>query len=341
MKKQTRNILLIVVISVVVLGVMIAKDGATNLLHAVLSARPLWLLGAVGLMVLYWLLESQVLHMAVQKFHPGQPFCASLQTSMIGQLFNCITPFASGGQPIQAYHLVRCGVPLGSASCALMVKFIVYQSVLTLYSLVTLAMRFGIFEAQVTGLRVLMLAGFGMNTAVIAGLLSLCLLPRGTQRFLFWCVRFLARLRLVKDPDSTLAKLQKELDGFYEGFAAISHHPLLILQMAVLTVVQLTAFFLIPWVLYRSFGLSGAPVFSILVAGAFVLNLTSFIPSPGAAGGAELGFHLLFAMFFPTQFLAASVLLWRAATFYLPICLGSLFTANFTASAPGTPKTLA
>ncbi|MEG1874100.1 MAG: lysylphosphatidylglycerol synthase transmembrane domain-containing protein [Angelakisella sp.] len=328
MKRQTRNVLLLTVISAAVLCIMIAHDGAKTLLDALASVRPIWLLAVAGMMAVYWLLESQILHLVVRKFHHRQTFLATLQTSMIGQFFNCITPFASGGQPVQAYHLMRCGVPLGSASCALMVKFIVYQSVLTLYSLVALVLRFGMFRTQVTSLGLLVLVGFGVNAAVIAGLLSLCFFPHWTERFLHGCIGVLARLRLVKDPEASRAKVQTELAGFYEGFAAMRSHMGLIVQMSLLTVIQLTAFFLIPWALYRSFGLAGAPAFSILAVASFVLNLTSFVPLPGAAGGAELGFHLLFAMFFPAKLLAASIILWRAATFYLPICMGLLVTAT-------------
>lgn len=39
---------------------------------------------------------------------------------------------------MQAVHMVKCGVPLGVASSSLLVKFIVYQGTLTLYSLVIL-----------------------------------------------------------------------------------------------------------------------------------------------------------------------------------------------------------
>lgn len=333
--KQTgRNIAIIGAVSVLVLVVMVEMDGAANLLQAVLSVRLRWLFAVLCMMAFYWLMESQILHLAVRRFYPRQRFMSTVKTSMIGQFFNCVTPFASGGQPVQAYHLTRCGVPLGTASCALMIKFIVYQSVLTLYSLVTLIMRFGMFKAEVSGFAPLVLVGFGVNAAVIAGLVSLCCFPRATRGFLRFAVRALARVRLIKAPDAAYEKLDKELAGFYEGFAVMGRHISLIVQMAVLTVLQLTAMFLIPWALYRSFGLAGASALSILAAGAFVLNLTSFVPLPGAAGGAELGFHMLFAMFFPARLLAASILLWRAATFYLPICMGSFFTVSLNASVP-------
>lgn len=329
MKMKTGNLLLILAVSILVFFWMLRIDGAGNLVQALLSAKPVWLAMAAGMMGIYWLLEAGVLHISIGTFYKRQGFGDSLRVSMVGQLFNCITPFASGGQPVQAYALTKQGVPLGAASCALMVKFIVYQAVLTIYSSVTLLFCFRAFTTQINGMSLFVLAGFSVNAAVIAGLLCLCFLKGGTRRFLEACIRIAGRLRLVKDVQSVNEKLEQELKGFYDGFDAIRKNSPLIMRMILLTAAQLSAFFLIPWTLYRAFGLSGASAFSMLAAAAFVLNLTSFIPLPGAAGGAEFGFYTLFAMFFPLHMLNASVLLWRVATFYLTICVGMLFTAVF------------
>lgn len=84
-----------------------------------LGMRPLWILAALGLMVVYWVFESLGLHLAVSRFvptqNPGDTFCAT----MIGQFFNCITPFSSGGQPMQAWYLVKkeCPSPLPAVPC--------------------------------------------------------------------------------------------------------------------------------------------------------------------------------------------------------------------------------
>lgn len=106
------------------------------------SVRLRWLVGAAGLMVVYWVLESTELHLALKRFSPQQAPCDTFRATMIGQFFNCITPFASGGQPMQALYLMKKGVALSFASCSLLIKFIVYQFVLTLYSAVTLALCF-------------------------------------------------------------------------------------------------------------------------------------------------------------------------------------------------------
>ena len=309
MKKQTASLLVLTAVSILAAVLLVAADGPAGFLNALRSASPYWLAAALGLMLLYWLLEAVALHLPLRRLHPGQRFRATLQTSMIGQLFNCITPFASGGQPIQAYHLTRGGVPLGTASCVLLAKFIVYQCVLTAYSLVTLILRFRFFQGRVQNLGWLVLVGFGVNAAVIAGLLCLSCFPQGTKRFLHGALGLLTRLRLIKQPGQAGERLNRSLADLYAGLAEIGKNVGVMLQMAMLTAVQLTAFFLIPLMLYYSFGLTGMSAFSILAAGAFVLNLTSFVPLPGAAGGAELGFSLLFALFFPARVLAASALL--------------------------------
>lgn len=295
-----------------------------------LGMRPLWILAALGLMVVYWVFESLGLHLAVSRFvptqNPGDTFCAT----MIGQFFNCITPFSSGGQPMQAWYLVKKGVSLSFASCSLLIKFIVYQFVLTIYSALTLLLCFKSFAGRISSIGWLIFVGFGVNLLVITGLLCLGFLRRPTEKVLYGSVSLLKKVKLISEQAASKAKerIQKELMEFYEGFAQIRQDIGGILAMSALTAVQLTAFFLIPLCIFYAFGLGKADVLLMICAGAFVLNFTSFIPLPGAAAGAEIGFHTIFSVFFPTHILSVAILFWRLLTFYLPICVGGCFTAT-------------
>ena len=295
-----------------------------------LGMRPLWILAALGLMVVYWVFESLGLHLAVSRFvptqNPGDTFCAT----MIGQFFNCSTPFSSGGQPMQAWYLVKKGVSLSFASCSLLIKFIVYQFVLTIYSALTLLLCFKSFAGRISSIGWLIFVGFGVNLLVITGLLCLGFLRRPTEKVLYGSVSLLKKVKLISEQAASKAKerIQKELMEFYEGFAQIRQDIGGILAMSALTAVQLTAFFLIPLCIFYAFGLGKADVLLMICAGAFVLNFTSFIPLPGAAAGAEIGFHTIFSIFFPTHILSVAILFWRLLTFYLPICVGGCFTAT-------------
>lgn len=335
MKCKKMNLAVIALSLAVLLIYVFAVDGARGLLDALLAASPVWLGMAVALMAVYWLLEAVILHLAVKRFHPRQRFFKTLQTSMVGQLFNCITPFASGGQPVQAYHMTKTGVPLGASACALTIKFVIYQFVLTIYSLITLIFKFRAFSQEIANLKYLVLAGFAVNTAVIAGLLCICFCRDSTGRFLRACTHLLAKMRLVRDEAGVNASMEIQIAQFYESFRVIRGNWGLMLKMGLLSALQLTSYFLIPYMLLRCFQAGGVSVFSMLVAQAFVLNVSSFVPLPGAAGGAELSFYTMFAMFFPARVLALAVLLWRIITFYLPICVGTVFTWSFSPAKRG------
>ena len=58
----------------------------------------------------------------------------------------------------------------------------------------------------------------------------------------------------------------------------------------------------------------------------FSTTITSMVPIPGASGGAELVFRMLFDNFFIADGaqLSAIILLWRAITYYLGLILGFL-----------------
>ena len=142
-------------------------DGFDNIFRVLTTVSPLWLAASLGMMLLYWLLEAVILHLAVKRLHPQQRFSSTFHTSMIGQFFNCVTPSASGGQPMQALHMVKAGVPLGVASSSLLVKFIVYQGTLTLYSLMILLFHYRSFADKINGFGVLILIGFFISAAVV------------------------------------------------------------------------------------------------------------------------------------------------------------------------------
>lgn len=342
MKCKKLNLIIIAVVSAFLIFYLCAVDGAQSVWQALCSIDPRWMLAAVALMGGYWLLEAVILHLAVKPFHKQQRFDSTFRTSMVGQFFNCVTPFASGGQPMQIYHMTKHGVPLGISSCALLVKFVVYQFVLTIYSLVTLVFQFNSFSDRIPHMKYLVLVGFGVNTAVICGLLSICFFRKQTDALVKKCIHLLVKMRLVKEEEKILASAKESIAQFYDGFQILKHDVWLLLRMAMLSVAQLTLYFMIPFILFCAFGLQGAPFFSMLAAQAFVLNISSFVPLPGAAGGAELSFSAMFAIFFPGAVLNVSVLLWRLLTFYMPILVGMFFVMSFrkkkqAAATPAAP----
>ena len=301
-------------------------DGVHDLTLVIQNAHAGWLLVAVGCMAVYWLLDALVLHMAVKPVHPSQRFGTTLRLTMIGQYFNNVTPFAAGGQPAQAYFLVKRGAPLGETMTALLTKFIVYQITLTIYCFVTLILRFTFFMSEVKVLMVAVLVGFAVHTAVTLMLIGVAFFKTGTIKAANLLITLLSKMKIVKDPDAKREFVNHELESFHTQFQYMSKHKVHLLKMCLLTIAELTVYFLIGNVIYLSFHLSGADTVTLVASQAFVLMIAAFIPIPGALGAAEGSFYIFFSLFFPDKLIALAVVIWRLLTFYLPIIVGLIVT---------------
>ena len=103
------------------------------------------------------------------------------------------------------------------------------------------------------------------------------------------------------------------------------------LGLTLLTVVQLTAFFLVPYCVLMALGVGGLSVADVVASAAFILMISSFVPLPGASGGAEGSFYVFFQMFFKSSgSVSVAILLWRMFTFYLPIVVGVAFARDLS-----------
>lgn len=327
MKHKKLNIALIIISFAALFFYVIYTEGFGNIVNGFKTTNHFILTAAFSLIIAYWFLESVILHLIIKVFHPEQRFASTVRTSMIGQFFNCVTPFASGGQPMQAYSLLKSGVPLGISTCSLLIKFIIYQITLTVYSLAALIFKFNYFAGSISGFKYLVLLGFTVNTVIVAALLSVFFFRNFTLKAARVIINFLHKIKIVKQPEAACEKADKEINEFYRSFTMLKNHFSMVVKCSLLSALQLTVFFMIPYILALAFGIQNISAVNLISAQAFVTMVSSFVPLPGAAGGAELSFYVFFEMYFQKS-VSIAMLLWRIITFYLPIAVGIFFVFN-------------
>lgn len=322
-KGNKLNLIICGIAFIVMIVYLLFVDKLENVLNALRNINPIFLIVCILFMIGYWMCESATIHAILKPLHPKAKFRDTWLDTIIGQYFNCITPFASGGQPMQAYYLVQFGVPLGSGLTALLSRFIVYQFVLTIYSAVTLIAGLNLFgdDLAAKGLMPFVLIGFVINTAVIVFLLSIALWKNGTVKAANGIITLLTKMRIVKDPMHWRLYFTREVNKFHHNFKFLKKNVWVIVKSCFFTFIQLTLYLSISYVLYRGFGLNGESLFKIISYQAYVLMISSFIPLPGAMGAAELGYAGFFRDMFGT-YTGVSTMLWRIFTFYLPILVG-------------------
>lgn len=319
------NFLIIAIIFVILFIYMVKVDGIDNIIQLLSSATYSWVFAGLVCMVLFWLCEGLCLHIGIKKLYPNQKFFNSFRISMIGQLFNNITPFCTGGQPMQAYYMYKDGRKVSDSFSIFTMKFVVNQSALVLFSLIVSIFQFDYLKSLVSNFLFLAIIGFSVNVIAIVFVLIMGINKKLALNILKAIFIFLGKIRILKNIDEKIEKLTISVNNFNEQFNFIKSQKKAVIQMFVVSVFQSLFYYSITYMIYRAFGNSGISIFNIIPAQAFLLMLMTFVPTPGSGGGAEGGFLLIFNSIFKHGTINMSILFWRLYTFYLPIIVGALF----------------
>ena len=325
-KKMTIfNFLLIIVIFVGLFIYMISVDGIDNIINVLKSVDYKWVLLGVGCLLIYWLCEAITLHLPLKKMYKNQSFTNSLKVSMIGQVFNNITPFASGGQPMQAYELTKTGKRVSDSLSAMAMKFIMTQTALVISTLIVVLFEFQFFAELMQEYIWIAIVGFAVNILAIVIVILAGVKKKVITFFTTPIIKFLGKIHIFKNPENTIEKLDKSIENFRGQFLFMKSEKKMVLKMFITAVVQSFAYYSMTYMVYRAFGNTGITFWQIIPAQAFLLLIMTFIPTPGSGLGAEGGFYLLFNSIFKQGTINMSILFWRMYTFYLPIIVGALF----------------
>ena len=326
--KVSSNLINIIIVAVLFVGLIIYMflfDDIENITKVIRNLNYGWLFVELLCMIVYWLLEALCLYTVTKKTYKDEKYRKSLRVSMIGQLFNCITPFSSGGQPMQAVAMVNDGKSISNSISILLIKFIVYQATLVIYTLLLILFKYAYFKTLVSNFIYLALIGFLVNLGVIVFLLLIGINQNLVYKVTSFVFKFLEKIKLMKNVDTKLEHLKKSISNFHEQFKIIKKEKLMIFKLVIYTTIQLTVFFFVTYAVYKAFGQSGASVINIISAQAFLMLIMAFIPIPGAGIAAEGGFLVIFNTFFLSGTINMATLFWRIFTFYLPIIVGALF----------------
>ena len=313
-------------ISMTILLIFLFSGNSVSQLQQIFSGLdPFWMLLAGVMVVGGWLMEGWCDYLLCRHVSPNWKFGPSFTIAMTGLFYSAVTPFSTGGQPMQIYSMSKMGMKPGSAGAVISVKTITYQIIMVLYGLVLMILQLPFFQANVSNLSFLTVFGLLANSIFIAAVILVSVNPRFLYGLLQKLYGFLHRIRLVKNPDSLYQKTTTQLDTFHDGFCTMGKDVGLYVKVCVLTVFQITMTNSTTYCIYRAFHLSEASFWVIMAAQVFATMIAAFVPLPGASGGAE-GTFLAFCRMFFGGMLTPAMLVWRLMTYYSNILFGAIFT---------------
>lgn len=281
---------------------------------------------ALPVMGLFIACEAGATRLVLGALGCAQPFRRCCFYSCTGFFFSNITPSATGGQPAQVYYMKRDGVPVVSGAMDMLLVSIGYHTAVVGYALA--ALYFGRPLLEQLGGQVGLLLGVGLSifVALNVAMILLLFLPAPARQLGLWGIALACRVVHRLDRAELEAKLEEQLEQYRQGAAVIARNPLVLVGVVALSGVQLGCSYLIPYLVYRAFGLTGMGL--VQVAGLQVLCTVAvgYLPLPGSAGAAEQVFLRSFLVVFGSGLVAPAMILTRTVGCYLILAITGAVT---------------
>ena len=244
--------------------------------------------------------------------------------ALVASFFHGITPGASGGQFAQVFVFYKQGVLLEQSMSVLIIDFIVYQMTMVMISLVLLLWKVSYFMSH--SIFLLAMVGFGINASVIL-ILILCTYSSKVYTWIAYVViDVLARLHIVKDAIVAREKMDSKLKEFASGVMILGSNKRLLVKVVIANIFRLLIYFMVPgfccWVLGIEISLN--QFFMMIAFTSFVMNVNACIPIPGASGGTESVFVLVFSMLLTSVEASSVMVIWRFMTYYVLMIIGAI-----------------
>jgi uncharacterized protein (TIRG00374 family) len=270
-------------------------------------------LGAVGLLSMYWLFPAWRLRVLSYAQGHRLPFTTALFIHLAGLFSSAVTPSGSGSAPAIAAGFQRVGSTWGqgvSIAVQIMVlDFVFFGWILPLSLIYLIFTRFTVLPIQ------LVVLAIACGCLALFGAVVLGRYPQLAVRVFLWLAR---RNWLIRWRPRLLAAAR----DYYRSsrlFIQISWRRWFSLQL--LSALSWLSSFALLWLLIRDHRLPLTPSLAILSVSTL---LSYFVPTPGGAGFIEVIVGFGIGAHVDQSELAAPLLLWRLATFYLVFILGPL-----------------
>jgi len=324
--KQFRNGLINALIIIGTVGIVIwlglRNADAKESIRAVMSSDIRYL--AIGFLL--WALSMAAEALVNQLFFIWQKvnvrFLSTLHITLLGMFYSNVTPAATGGQPMQVLAFKKRGVPVGVSTSGLAVKFFCFQFALLIGGTILWNLRLDFVRECAGGAKWIILLGFMINGISVLFVLLLAFRRNIVRRLIGFILKVGTRLRLIRNQERLLGKVQKAVDDFGASVDMLTHRPLQIIALILVSVVQLTLLMSASYCVYLALGQRGHTHMELMTLQWLLFIAASFTPLPGASGAQEGGFYLLYEKIFPSALQIPALLLWRAITYYMALLVG-------------------
>lgn len=317
-------VFLFAVFGLTLYGVFHGED-LESMMLAIQTAQWEWLLPGVGLVLFFIWGESIIIWYMMKSYGTQLKKRTCFLFSSVGFFFSCITPSASGGQPMQIYYMKKERIPIPVSTVVLMIVTITYKLVLVVIGIGILIFGQGFLHRYLEGILPVYYLGLGLNVFCVIFMTVLVFHPVLARVILRKGMQILERFHLMKPKKERVEKLELSMDTYRGTAEYLKEHLGVILIVFGITFVQRMALFAATWFVYLAFGLSGTSFLDVVFLQAVISVSVDMLPLPGGMGISETLFLHIFRPVFGSLLLPGMVLS-RGLGYYGELLISAVFT---------------
>ena len=318
------GVFLAVVFALTIYGVFHGED-LSSMMDAIHRADKRWLIPGIALVAFFIWGESIIIWYMMRSSGIQLKKRTCFLFSSVGFFFSCITPSASGGQPMQIYYMKKEKISIPVSTVILMIVTITYKLVLVVIGIGIAIFGRGFLHKYLEGILPVFYLGLALNIFCVTFMTILVFHPLLAKAIMVKGMKLLERLHLVKKKDGRLKKLEDSMDTYRNTAAYLKNNPFVIVKVIGITFIQRMALFAVTWFVYQAFGLHGTGFWEILFLQAVISVSVDMLPLPGGMGISETLFLNIFSPVFGGLLLPGMVLS-RGLGYYGELLSSAAFT---------------
>lgn len=331
MNNKLRNNILNAIFLVALLAVTvwaIFKDQDFGIiLDTLADIAPIYLIIGFVLVILYVCSESVIIKYLLHTVQIKVPLFNCIRYSFVGFFYSCITPSATGGQPMQIYYMKKQNIDIPTATIILMLVTIEYKFVLVFIGIAIALFGQGLIHTLNVEVQFFLYLGIALNVFCVSFMSLLVFLPNTAKFLITKGFSLLKKLHLMKEKNNRTERLENSMELYKEASVFLKNNKLAILNTTLISFVQRFFLFFITYIVYRSFGLHEESAITITILQSIISISVDMLPLPGGMGISERLYLLIFTPIFGgITAVTASLLVSRGFSYYVLLIVSGIIS---------------
>lgn len=323
-KKTNKNVInvIIMIILIILTFYIILKDSElSTIIYTIKNIDIKYFLLGILMALSYLLIGGYYLKMILKSLNVKTNFLRCFFYECSCFYFSAITPSSTGGQPAEIYYMAKDNIPPLISTIAILLITAVYKMVLVVLGVIILIYKPSFVFTHGLFFEITYILGLIINILFFIFCFMLMFSPTFIKKVAIWVINLLAKLKIIKDPEDKIIKLNKMIEEYKTSIDYLKHHKIIMFKTFIYAFIQRSAIFAVPYFIYRSFGYSGVSIIKfILIQTGVSLSIDS-LPLPGGVGASELLFLNLYKDIYTKEVLTSAMLLSRGANYYFSLIL--------------------